>query len=222
MGHSSLNTKDKNNILMAVVLVAMIALAAVFFNLSRALPMLYMAIAIEAFEILYVIPKVCDDYYKLYGMSAGTTKWIPYYNVFAIFSKPIAIACIVMPIITFVFGYLSVGPMFWVTLSNISTFTDLQSRALGWFIVSCLAWSIVVGAGYISIIKSVNSMKAEFYQSYVSKAEFTNYALVLFPIARCFVLFNLVNSMQVLISSGYENGKDYSTLEIEEGENYDE
>lgn len=222
MGNSSLNSKDKNNIIMAFVLVVLIALAAVFFTLSRALPMLYMAIAIEVFEIAYVIPKVCDNYYKLYGMDAGTTKWIPYYNVFAIFSRPVAILCIALPVIVFVLGYLSVGPMFWITLNNISAFTDVQSKALGWLIIAILAWSIVVGSGYVSIIKSVNDMKAEFYRSYVSKAEFANYVLVMFPIARCFVLFNLVNSMQVLISAGYENGKDYSTLELEEEENNNE
>ena len=52
MTSGSLNSKDKNNLIMAAVLVSMVAMAVIFFKLSRMLPLLYMAVGIIAFEIL--------------------------------------------------------------------------------------------------------------------------------------------------------------------------
>ena len=77
MTSGSLNSKDKNNLIMAAVLVSMVAMAVIFFKLSRMLPLLYMAVGIIAFEIFYVIPAFCDKFYKQYGIDAGSTKWIP-------------------------------------------------------------------------------------------------------------------------------------------------
>lgn len=218
MSKGNLNSKDKNNLIMAGVLVFLIALIAVFFNVSRAIPFIYMIVAIEAFEILYVIPNVCGNFYKLYGMDCGATKFIPYYNVIAIFDKVLAILTVVVTIITAILWYLAVGPMFWVTAKNLSFFTDVQNAALGWAILATIIWSFVIGIGYLQIIKSVNGMKEDFFNGVTSKAEVANYVLVLLPIIRCYALFNLLNNMKLLINSGYEYGKDYNELNLEEEE----
>lgn len=218
MSKGNLNSKDKNNLIMAGVLVFLIALIAVFFNVSRAIPFIYMIVAIEAFEILYVIPNVCSNFYKLYGMDCGATKFIPYYNVIAIFDKVLAILTVVVTIIMAMLWYLAVGPMFWVTAKNLSFFTDVQNAALGWAILATIIWSFVIGIGYLQIIKSVNGMKEDFFNGVTSKAEVANYVLVLLPIIRCYALFNLLNNMKLLISSGYEYGKDYNELNLEEEE----
>ena len=215
-GSKGLNSKDKNSIIMACVLIALIVLSVVFFKLSRSLPMIYIIIGVEAFEIFYVIPSVCKTYYKLYGMDGSGICWIPYANVFSIFSKPCAIASIIMLVITLIVGFLALGPMFWVTMENLSFVAELQYRAYGWFIVCIIVWSIVIGIGYSQVMRTVNSMRAEFLQAETSKAEFVNYALSLLPIGRCYTLFNLLNSMHFLINAGYEYGKDYTQLDLQE------
>lgn len=215
-GNKGLNTKDKNNIIIAVVLITLIGLSVLFFNLSRALPMIYMLVGIEIFEIGYIIPKVCKLYYQLYGMDGSKICWIPYANVFSIFNKPCAIVSIAMLVITLIIGFLAFGPMFWTTQGNLQFFADLQYRAYGWFILSLIIWSIVIGVGYAQVMRSVNDMRAEFMQTQTSKAEFINYALSLIPVGRCYTLFNLLNSMQFLINAGYEYGKDYSQLVLQE------
>lgn len=218
MSKGTLNSKDKNNLIMAGVLVFLIALIAVFFNVSRAVPFVYMIMAIEAFEILYVIPNICGNFYKIYGMDCGATKFIPYYNIIAIFNKVFAILSVIALVVVAVLWYLAVGPMFWVTIKNFSFFTDVQYSALGWAILATIVWSFIVGIGYLQIIKSVNSMKEEFFNGVTSKAEVANYVLVLFPIIRCYALFNLLHNMKLLISYGYEYGKDYNELKLEEEE----
>lgn len=218
MTSGSLNSKDKNNLIMAAVLVSMVAMAVIFFKLSRMLPLLYMAVGIIAFEIFYVIPAFCDKFYKLYGIDAGSTKWIPFYNVISVFNKPMAIACMALFILTIISGYLAIGPMFWVTIKNIGTFTDVQTRALGWFIIFLLLWSFSIGIGYASAIKSINDMKSDFLNCSIPKSEVANYFLVLFPFIRCFALFNAVNTANVLLKAGFEYGKDYTALLLDEEE----
>lgn len=216
MSKSAINSKDKNNLLMSVVLIVLIALSVVFFKLSRALPLIYLACAIEAFEILYVIPQVYDYFYRLYGIKAGAIKFVPYCNVIMIFDKPIAILSIVAAVVTIILTYLAAGPMFWVTLSNIGFFTDVQYRALGWAIVMLLVWSIIVGIGYIRVYKTVISFREELTNSTASVLENAYCLMLLLPILRCFALTNLLNNMKILIQAGYEYGKDYTELELEE------
>lgn len=211
-----LNSTDKNNLIITMVFITMVALALVFFNLSRTLPMLYMFVGIELFEILYVLPEICGNYYKLYGMDMGMPKWIPYYNVLAICPTPVAICAVVMFVVVVVLAFIAFGPMFWVTAGSLETFVSIQYRAYGWLVVALIVWSVTVGIGYIRVMSDVDNMKAEFTGGFKSKLEFINDVLVLLPVARCFVLFSLLSKMKALLRSGYEYGKDYTELEFEE------
>lgn len=216
MSNSSLNTKDKNNIIISLVFVGMIALAVAFFVLSRLTPFIFMMVGIIVLELLYVLPQVCDKYYKLFGMEAGFGKYIPYFNALLIFPKVYAIVNVVMPIITVIAWYLAVGPMFWTTLKNLSTFSEVQSTALGVAFILTVIWNFTFGAAFAAVMKDVNERRAEFFNISVPRAELIYYVLTLFPFARCFALFNELNSLNFLIKQGYESGKDYSAIEFEE------
>lgn len=216
MKKGTLNSKDKNNLIMAGVLVGMIALAVIFFNISRMLPIIYMFIGVEAIEILYAIPQVCKNYYKVFGSDAGAACWIPYYNVISVFKKPVAIAAIIAPIVTAIVGYLAMGPMFWATKGTINLFSEIQYRAYGWFVVCFVLWNVIVGIGYVQVIKAVNDLRADFMQTASSKAALADYILALLPLARCYSLLNLVNTLHFMINAGFEYGKDYSELELQE------
>lgn len=216
MKRGAINSKDKNNLIIAIVLVTMIVLAVVFFTMSRALPMIYMLIGVEAIEILYVIPSLCEKYYQLYGVNLGLSKWIPGYNMLSIFSKPLAIATVIAVVITLIIAFFAFAPMFWTTANNIAFFADVQYRAFGWFIVALIALSVVVGIGFSQVLHKVNDMKLEFIHGVSSKAEFANYVLLQFPLIRCYSLFNILNSINTLISSGYEYGKDYTEMSLTE------
>lgn len=218
MSGGVLNTKDKNNLILAAALIAMIVVAAVSFNLSRALPLLYMFAIIEIVELVFTIPSVCGNYYSLFGIHAGAVRFIPFYNVIMVFEKPIAAATVALSAATAVLGYLAIGPMFWVTSDNVDFFSDIQYRSLGWAILAFILLSVVVGIGYISVYRDVLDMKEELTGGTASKAEFANFVLLLLPVARGFVLFNLSHVMKMLLAAGYEYGKDYTELEIEEEE----
>lgn len=211
-----INSSDKINLIITGVLVGSILLSVVFFNLSRRLPLLYLFLILEVVELFYTIPTVTERYFKLYGMNAGKAKWIPYYNVISIFNKPFAVASVIIAAITFVVAFIAFGPMFWVTMKDISVFAELQYRAYGWFVVSLLVWSLVIGAGYISVASAVAEMRAEFVSGNRSKLEFANYAMLLLPVARGFSLQSLLSSMKMLLDNGYEYGKDYTALDLEE------
>lgn len=216
MKHGTMNSKDKNSLITAIALITMIILAVVFFTMSRMLPMIYMLIGVEAIEILYVIPTICEKYYKLYGVDLGASKWIPGYNMLTIFSKPLAIVTVVASVITLIIAFFTFAPLFWTNMSNLDTFADIQYRAFGWFIVALIILSIVVGIGFAQVLHKVNDMKLEFTHGVSSKAEFTNYALLQLPLIRCYALFNILNSINSLLNAGYEFGKDYTETSFTE------
>lgn len=219
MSNGGINSSDKNSIIMSSVLVIMIAMAVAFFTLSRTMPFVYMIAIILALELIYVLPSLCDKYYQLFGAKAGAGKYIPYFNALMIFPKGAAILCAITPIIVAIIWYLAVGPMFWVSMNNIAFFSDVQDYALGWAIVATIAWSFIFGGSFIAVMKDVNAMRAEFFNASVPKTEFIYYVMVMLPLTRCFVLFNVLNSINFLLRSGYEYGKDYSEVKFEEDEN---
>ena len=70
-----ISNRDKNSLLVIGVLIAILTCVFMFFNLTRYIPLKWIAIATMLFEVLYLMPAVCSKYYYV---RTGKKPWYCY------------------------------------------------------------------------------------------------------------------------------------------------
>lgn len=215
-----LRTDDKNALLIVGVLVGMLILIAVFYHGVRYIPLSWLAIGIMLVELLFIMPSVCQLYYKLYNANIGILRFIPLYNALKVFPGFISMAVLVCLGVIVVTGLIAFGPAMFVTNSNAVFIMNLSYNAVGIILIECAIFSILLGIGYTVVVRDVRQMRNELTHAKVSAMEIIYLVFVYVPFLRAFALLNLYSSMTMLLSNGYHVGMDLSSVEISE-EYYD-
>lgn len=212
----SVSSSDKNKLILVGTFVALIVMVVIFFNISRMLPLLYLAVFLLAVELIFTMPAVCKEYYALYGSEVGFVRFIPGYNIILVAPKAMAITLIAVTVVTAILAYLAFGPMFWVTASNAVFFANVANSSLGLFILAILILSIVIGVCYSRVYSDVLQMREDFTGGSLSKLEAVYYVMLYVPLLRGFALMNLYNYAKTMTSVGFVVGNQETFEDLEE------
>lgn len=213
-----LNTKDKESLIVVGALVLMFVFIVVFKHAVRYIPLLWLAVAILAVELIFTMPMVCRKYYALYGGNAGWKSFVPLYNAISLFPAVLAVLISVCLLVIAVTSFVAFGPAVLVTKDNAISMMNLSYSAVGVLLIEAVVFSALLGAGYTVVMRDVNQMRADMSSGKLSILEGIYFIFLYLPFLRAFALFNLYNNMMVLLRNGYVVGKDLSSVEIEECE----
>lgn len=213
--NNKISSNDKNSLIMLAVLITLLALAFVFFNVSRSLPLSYLAIFIIVFEI-GMLPVLCKNYYKLHNQEAGVLRFIPYVNMLSMFPKYATLFSLASFVITLLLVVANVVPFYATSIEAMDEVMRLKDNLFSFAILAGLTFNVSLGVGFTSVYKHLLDLKEEYNHGKRSKTELAYFFMLYMPFLRCFALYNMNNVIGVMLSTGYQYGVDYSKLKIEE------
>ena len=160
---SSMNRKDKDQILVIGVTLAFIVIAVLFYYGTLLIPAIFLAAGTLVVQCLILVPIVNQKYYEVNEASSDWTRWVPFLNEVNMFTRPIAITALTTAICAVVIAC--------------STFLPAKLRAaivgvrgsIGWgynavvfAILVLVVVDIVIGVGCSGVLRHVNLMLRHF------------------------------------------------------------
>ena len=197
---SSMNRKDKDQILVIGVTLAFIVIAVLFYYGTLLIPAIFLAAGTLIVQCLILVPIVNQKYYEVNEASSDWTRWVPFLNEVNMFTRPIAITALTTAICAVVIAC--------------STFLPAKLRAaivgvrgsIGWgynavvfAILVLVVVDIVIGVGCSGVLRHVNLMLQESLGVTMSKVEVAYFFLAFIPCIRMCYFIALNQKLNQLI-----------------------
>lgn len=182
---SSMNRKDKDQMLVIGVTLAFIVITVLFYYGTLLVPAIFLAIGTLIIQCLILVPIANQKYYEVNGASSDWTRWVPFLNEVNMFTRPVAITALTTAICAVVIAC--------------STFLPAKLRAaivgvrggIGWgynavvfAILVLVVVDIVIGVGCSGVLRHVNLMLQESLGVTMSKVEVAYFFLAFVPCIR--------------------------------------
>lgn len=211
-----MRSRDKNNLIISGVLIAVLMVVACFWFGTRQLPLYLIAGVVLLIEVVYVMPSVCKLYYEWYGTETAWA-YVPYMNIIQCMPSAIAISSIALTVLGCLCIVFLKLPSFVHRLFGENFMIDYADVVPYYGVVMLLIVSILWGIGYIRIYREVKTeLQNAGVLSAVSNALFMVTLLV--PAIRVIGLVMLQSDLKAVLNVVYADDDDgeFEELDYEE------
>lgn len=204
-----LSSKDRNKLIILGVMIVLFALIAVFFNVTRFIPLRWIGIACLAIEFLVLIPVITVRYFKLYGKKAPWTAYVPVLNSIISFPNVPAIILSVFTILAILCAIAAFIPV--TVYANLFGQSAMEYPSILMSVLNAMYYFFffALGIGYCCILHDVRDMSMDSSGEKMPLLEFVYYPLQFLPVINLLGLVSILNYINRL------NLRHYSAIEIE-------
>lgn len=214
-----MNKRDKDKLLILLILVIYIGVVACFIFGTRFISWQVLILIMLAAEYLIIQPEICRLYYKANKLKIGGTRFIPFWNEIVIFKSIDA----TVALISYVLLAVSLLLLFIPSEIVASVLGEKIMFNYGFIIIRAIAVfllinSVVIGIGFIHVVQKVRMMHTEFTSSSRNfSLSAASFILYFFPILRTISLMGLYSVLNKLVSmNNYTAGSKSSNNLVEE------
>lgn len=205
-----LNKKDKNNLIILLVLVAMLAYIVFIYKTTRLIPFKWI-IVIYAVATVMCMGLISSKYLKMYGINGGVVAWIPIVNCINTFPAGVAIALIVVCVLIALLMVIQLIPVdILLKVIEEQTIIWFYDRTTFFLVCVIMLLFLILGAGYCAVLKDVRAMLFSATGLRRPKAETVSYLLLFIPIIAVMGYATIISGLNQL------NMLNYSAVERQE------
>lgn len=211
-----LSEKDRNSLIILAVLIAIIGLVVFCFHYTRLIPLKYIAIAFGVIMVV-LMGVIAARYQKIYRIKPNFTSYIPLYNCLLVFDQPIAVALLVVVVITFVFGVACVFPAdILANVIGVNQAARISDSMVFFFVLAVVVLFIVLGIGYSMVYADLRRMLFDVTGYKQPKLQLINYPLLFIPLFNVLGFCSVLTAISTLERFGYHEGDAVAEEELNE------
>ena len=200
-----LNRRDRDNIIIVSVLLAIIAFVAFIFHFTRFIPLKY----IVAIFIVFMFVEsaiISKKYLEVYSVNGGIGDYIPLWNSINTFPKVVSILFIINTIIWAVLGVLLLLPANVLSIFGLDMALSINTTIGAFFIFTFITEFLIYGIGYCCILRDVKWMLYEVTGLTGSYTDIIYYILLLIPLFNTLGMTLIITNLNKLRNKNYHVG----------------